>query len=205
MEHVCIRVVDDDDSFRTSIIRMLRVAGLTAAGYRSGSELLSGDLLSRPGCFLLDVCLPGPGGVELLRILAANRASPSILVTGLDDVPFCVDAMKSGALDYIIKPIIAEHLLASVRRALKVDAERRAVQGEIEQLRERFATLTDAERIVFRGVVRHRLNKQLADDLHSSERTIKAQRARMMGKLHVTSLTELERAARLLNVDQERS
>jgi FixJ family two-component response regulator len=200
MEHASIRVVDGDDSFRTSVIRILRATGLTAVGYRSGSELLAGDLLSRPGCFLLDV-----SRVELLELLVVNGAAPPvILVTGLDDVPRCVDAMKSGALDYIIKPVIAEHLLAAVRRALKVDAERRMAQSELDQLQQRFATLTNDERIVFRGVVRHRPDKQLADDLHSSERTIKARRARVMGKLQVSSETELARAARLLNVDQER-
>lgn len=127
MEHDSIRVVVENDSSRASIIRMLRGARLSAVGYRSGSELLSGDLLSRPGCFLLDVSMHEPSSVELLEILSANRAAPAILVTELDHVPFCVDAMKSGALNYIIKPIIAEHLLASVRRALKLDAAHRGV------------------------------------------------------------------------------
>jgi FixJ family two-component response regulator len=194
-----VRVVDDDDSFRTSMTRLLRAAGLNAMGYRCAGEFLMADAVDLPGCILLDIAMPGPSGVDLLKALVSRKSAPPIIfVTGRDDVLTSVDVMKSGAVDYIVKPAGAERVLTSVRRAIEIDAQQRATRRELSELRTRFEQLTDVERAVFFGIVRNKLNKQLAAELGACERTIKAQRARMMEKLQISSLPELVRAARLL-------
>lgn len=196
-----VHVVDDDDSFRVSMTRLLGVAGLHAIGYRCAGEFLLADADKAPGCILLDISMPGPSGVELLKALVSrNSAPPVIFVTGRDEVFTSVEVMRTGAIDYIVKPVSAERILPAVRKAIQLDAERRAARRELSEFRSRFATLTAAESAVFRGVVHNKLNKQLAAELGSCERTIKAQRARMMEKLQITSLPDLVRGARLLEV-----
>jgi FixJ family two-component response regulator len=198
-ESASVRVVDDDDSFRTSMTRLLRTAGLNAMGYRCAGEFLMADTVDLPGCILLDISMPGPSGVDLLKALVSRKSAPPIIfVTGRDDVLTSVDVMKSGAVDYIVKPAGAERVLTSVRKAIEIDAQRRAVRRELGELRGRFEQLTDVERAVFFGIVHNKLNKQLAAELGACERTVKAQRARMMEKLQISSLPELVRAAKLL-------
>lgn len=194
-----VHVVDDDDRFRTSMMRVLAAAGLDVRGYRCADEFLLCHSDGGSGCILLDVSMPGPSGVDLLKVLAARElAPPVIFVTGHDNFITTVDVMKRGALDYLVKPISAQMILPRVRAALQIDAQRRAAYREQHALRARFEGLTAVERAIFHGVLQNRLNKQLAADLGACERTIKAQRARMFEKLQVTTVPQLVRVARAL-------
>lgn len=199
-----VHVVDDDVSFRTSMMRVLSVAGLRPIGYGCAGEFLLAQPGETTGCMLLDIAMPGPSGIDLLRALVGRELAPPIIfVTGRDDVYTSVDVMKSGAFDYLVKPVGAERVLPVVRRALQVDAQRRMERWELSELRGRFDTLTRVERAIFHGIMHNRLNKQLAADLGACERTIKAQRARMMRKLQLSTLPDLVRAARLLETARD--
>jgi FixJ family two-component response regulator len=200
--HCRVHVVDDDDSFRTGLTRVLNASGLRAVGYRCAGEFLLADADDTPGCIVLDVCMPGPTGLELLDKLATVEASlPVILVSGLGDIPTSVHAMKSGAVDFLLKPIPTDVLLRSVHKAIQQDVERRATRQELEDLLDRYYNLTPREQAVFGGIVTGKLNKQLAVELGSCERTIKTQRARMMAKMRMSSLAELVRAATLIGIE----
>ena len=199
-----VHVIDDDDSFRTSMVRLLTVAGFDAVGYRCAGEFLLTQSVDTPGCILLDIAMPGPSGVDLLKALVSREVAPPVIfITGRDDVHTSVDVMKSGALDYLVKPVSAERVLSVVRRAMRLDLDRRNERRELEDLRKRFDKLTHSERAIFHGIMRNRLNKQLAAELGACERTIKAQRARMMSKLELSTLPELVRAAHLLDTGAE--
>ena len=201
-----VYIVDDDDSFRTSLARVLRTAGFASTGYRSAGEYLLSEPVDAPSCIVLDLCMPGPSGLELLDALALRESSPPvILVTAYGDVPASVHAIKSGAVDFLTKPVTSVRLLEAVRNALAIDKERRAARHEVRELRDRYTTLIPIERAVFNGVVNGRLNKQMAGDLDTCERTVKAYRARVMSKLQVRSLADLVRAAKVLGVAQSDS
>ena len=194
-----VHVIDDDDGFRNSMIRMLLAAGYPTSGYRCAGEFLIANAEPSSGCILLDLSMPGPSGLELMRALAARDYSPAVIfVTAHDDLTTTVDVMKWGALDYLVKPVGVEIVVRAVSRALEVDALRRAKRQELQELRTRFETLTPTERAIFRGVVHNRLNKQLAADIGASERTIKVQRARIFQKLEVRSVPALVRMAKAL-------
>lgn len=204
-----VHVVDDDDSFRRSMLRILQASGYAAMGYGCAGEFLLGFRGEPTGCILLDISMPGPSGIDLLRaLMRRGSVPPTIFVTARDDVMVSVDAMKMGAFDYLVKPAGAERMLAVVARAMEVGAQRVAAHRELQALCSRLELLTDAERAIFVGVTSHRLNKQMAGDLGACERTVKALRARMMTKLNVTTVPELVRAAALLEgagVSLERS
>jgi len=194
-----VHVIDDDDSFRTGMLRILRICGHRAIGYGCAGEFLLRLSGEAAGCCLLDISMPGPSGIDLLRALKQRGSAPPIIfVTARDDVMTSVDAMKKGAFDYIVKPASAARVLAVVERAMAVDARRVAARSELRELSSRFASLTGAERIIFAGVISHRLNKQMAADLGACERTVKALRARMMTKLHARTVPELVRVAAVL-------
>jgi FixJ family two-component response regulator len=194
-----VHVIDDDDSFRTGMLRVLRICGHRAIGYGCAGEFLLRLQGEASGCCLLDITMPGPSGMDLLRALKQRGSSPPIIfVTARDDVMTSVDAMKKGAFDYLVKPASAARVLAVVERALQVDAKRVAARTELRDLTSRFGTLTGAERTIFAGVISHRLNKQMAADLGACERTVKALRARMMSKLRARTVPELVRAAAVL-------
>lgn len=198
-EVATVRVVDDDESFRRSIIRLLEASGFAARGYGCAGEFLLSDAINHPGCILLDIAMPGPSGIDVLKALRARRSVlPIIFVTGRDDVLTSVDVMKAGAVDYIVKPARAEKILSAVTQALERNARDRLVQAEMTELHSRFAQLTSLERSIFHGIADSKLNKQLAAELGTCERTIKAQRARMLRKMRIRSVPELIRAAKLL-------
>jgi FixJ family two-component response regulator len=194
-----VHIIDDDDSFRRSMRRMLTAAGYVATAHRCAADFL---LAYAPGgrvCILLDISMPGPSGIDLLKeLMAHDGAPPVIFVTGRDDVITTIDVMKWGAFSYLLKPLSGETLLPVVRAALLADEQRQAMRDKLTQLRAHFATLTGAERAIFYGVSNNRLNKQLAAELGVSERTIKAQRARMFEKLQIATVPELVRAANTL-------
>lgn len=194
-----VHVIDDDDSFRGSMLRMLLAAGYPTSGYRCAGEFLLAHGEATGGCILLDVSMPGPSGLDLMKALAARDYAPAVIfVTACDDLPTTVEMMKRGALDYLIKPVSFSQAIGAVRRALDIDARRRTARRELQELRTRFETLTQTERTIFQGVVYNRLNKQLAADIGASERTVKVQRARLFQKLEVRNVPALVKMAKLL-------
>lgn len=198
-ETTLIHVVDDDDSLRTALLRLLSAAGFEARGYASTGEFLLNPPPDRPGCVLLDVRLPGPSGLDLQEALGRQGVRlPVVFLTGHPDVASSVRAMKSGAVDFLTKPVEKRTLLEALGRALARDAELRGSALEADRLRALFASLTSRERRVFDLVVAGRLNKQIASALGIAERTVKAERATVMSKLGAGSAAELGRLAERL-------
>lgn len=194
-----IHVVDDDDGFRNSLLRLLSASGWHALGHRCAGEFLLANNSDEPCCILLDMCMPGPNGLELLNALTARAAAPPVIfVTCMADVPTSVHALQSGAVDYLTKPVRIEALLHSVRNAIALDTERRAVRSQINDACQCYNQLSGRERTVFHGVVAGKLNKQIAAELGTCERTIKAHRARVLAKFGASSLASLVRSAILL-------
>jgi FixJ family two-component response regulator len=194
-----IHVVDDDESLRTALLRLLDAAGFKARGYASVGDFLLQPPPDGPGCVLLDVRMPGPSGLDLqAALLRQGNPLPVVFLTGHADVAATVQAMKAGAVDFLTKPVQREVLFEALRRALARDAAERAASAEAEQLRAAFATLTPREQAVFDRVVAGQLNKQIADALGIAERTVKMQRAQLMAKLGASSAAELGRLAERL-------
>jgi FixJ family two-component response regulator len=191
-----IHVVDDDDSLRSALQRLLAAAGYRVKAYASAGEFLLDPPADAPGCLLLDLRMPGPSGIDLQEALSRHGIRlPVIFLTGHGDLTTGVRAMKAGAVDFLTKPVEREPLLAAVARALELEAAQRAARGADAQLQARFAQLTARERDVFELVVAGRLNKQIADALGIAERTVKAQRAQVMAKLGAANAAELGRIA----------
>jgi FixJ family two-component response regulator len=196
-----IHVVDDDESMRGALLRLLGAAGYEARGYKSAGEFLLHPHPDRPGCLLLDVQLPGPSGLDLQAALSRQGISlPVVFLTGHGTVAAGVAAMKDGAVDFLEKPVERAALLDAIQRALARDSAQREARDETAALRARFATLTPREREVFGHIVAGRLNKQIAATLGIAERTVKAERAQVMAKLEVGSAAELGRLAERLRL-----
>ena len=196
-----VHIVDDDAPFRTAIRRVLEASGYRVALFDSAEQLLAELAAGEPGCILLDVRMPGLSGPQLQERLAAlgNRL-PIVFLTGHGDIPISVQAIKAGAEDFLTKPVAREKLVASVERALARDAQQRAHDGELEALRLRVSRLTPRESEVFALVVRGKLNKQIAGELGTAERTVKAHRQKVMEKCEARSLAELVRMAERLGM-----
>jgi FixJ family two-component response regulator len=187
-----IHVVDDDDSFRTAISRMLRASGLEVRAYRSAGEFLLEPPRHGPGCLLLDVHMPGPSGLELQEALSRRGDGlPVIFLSAHGDVPKTVRAMRQGAADFLTKPVKRDELLKTIRAALDRQKKDESTAGWRRELAARYALLTPREREVLERVVTGTLNKQIAAALGMTERTVKAHRARIMQKMQVDSLAEL--------------
>jgi two-component system, LuxR family, response regulator FixJ len=189
-----VHVIDDDEAVRQSIEFLLRTSGVTARTYDSAATFL--DLLPtiESGCIITDVRMPGISGIDLLRRLSEMQIRiPVIVVTGHGDVPLAVEAMKSGAVDFLEKPFEDEHLLASVRSALNRSQENAARDAERVEVEARLATLTNRERDVLEGLVAGKPNKIIAFDLAISPRTVEIYRANVMTKMGAASLSELVR------------
>jgi FixJ family two-component response regulator len=195
-----VHVVDDDDLVRVAVMRLLRAAGYEVRGYSSAGEFMLGRSDGdAPGCVVLDVRMPGPSGFELQEALARfDVPIPIVFLTGHGDISMSVRAMKAGAVDFLTKPVSRDALLGAVGSAIARDAETRAARAGLRVLRVRYELLTPREREVFTGVVAGKLNKQIAADLGTAERTVKAHRARVMEKMQVASVAELVYAAEQL-------
>lgn len=193
LEKPIVHVVDDDDSLRKAVTRLLRATGYDVRDYASAGDFaLATRERNRRGCVLLDVRMPGPSGLDLQEALAQEEEPlPIIFLTGHGDVPTSVRAMKAGAVDFLTKPIKRDVLLSAVRTALARDLRSHTSREQLRELRTRFAKLTPREREVFELVVTGRLNKQIAAELGMAERTVKAHRGQVMMKMQVTSLAEL--------------
>jgi RNA polymerase sigma factor (sigma-70 family) len=188
-------IVDDDASIRKSVSRLLRSGGYEAEAFASATEFLeSGRLEQSPACLILDVRMPGLTGMDLQERLCALKSTLAIIfITGHGDIPMGVQAMKSGAVDFLQKPFDDTQMLAAVAKAIAESTSDRQMQVEIESVEQRLATLTPREREVLELVVTGMLNKQIAADLGTVEKTIKVHRARVMKKMQVQSLAELVR------------
>jgi RNA polymerase sigma factor (sigma-70 family) len=187
-----IHVVDDDSSFRSTIARLLNAAGYEVALYETSQQLLDKPPTKLSDCILLDVQMPGLSGLQLQdRLSKLGNRLPIVFLSGHADIPTSVRAIKAGAEDFLTKPVSKEQLLESIRRALDHAEEMRARSEQAETLLARVASLTPRERQVFALVVRGMLNKQIAHELGTSERTIKAHRHMVMQKCGVRSVAEL--------------
>ena len=187
-----VHVVDDDASFRTAIARLLVACGYQVALYDSASELLEKLPCGAPGCILLDVRMSGLSGPQLQdRLGELGYRLPIIFLTGYGDVPTSVRAIKAGAEDFLIKPVAKKNLLSAIERALTRYEEMRDHDSRIAALRSLVSRLTPREREVFAPVVCGRLNKQIAHELGTAERTIKAHRQQVMEKYKVQSPAEI--------------
>jgi len=194
-----IHIVDDDESMRKALQRLLAEGGYQTCAYGSTGEFLLQPLPDQSGCLLLDVRLPGPSGLELQSALQRRNAElPVIFLTGHADVASSVKAMKAGAVDFLEKPVEPELLFAAIHRALEQHESRRATRAADEGLRKRLDLLTPQQREVFERIVVGKLNKQIAHELGISERTVKTRRAEIMERLDADSVAELGRQAEQL-------
>jgi FixJ family two-component response regulator len=197
-----VHVVDDDLSFRTAIERRLKLAGYDVATYASSQDLL--DHLpdgENPGCILLDVQIPGLSGPELQsRLISLGSTLPIVFLTGHADTPTTVRAIKAGAEDFLTKPVTSEQLLRALEQALAHHETSRSLKAKLDALRTQLARLTPRETQVFELVVRGKINKQIAQQLGATERTIKAHRHRVMEKMDVQSFAELVSIAERLGI-----
>ena len=195
-------MVDDDASFRTAIARRLKLAGYDVATYASAQQLL--DHLpdgERPGCILLDVRIPGLSGPELQsRLIELGSTLPIVFLTGHADTATTVRAIKAGAEDFLTKPVSSEQLIDAIDRALARQEAGRSQRGKLDGHRALLASLTPRERQVFDLIVRGKINKQVAFELGTTERTVKAHRHQVMEKMHVRSLAELVSIAERLGL-----
>lgn len=188
--------VDDDDGVRHSLAVLLDAAGYRVQTYASATAFLTEYDPTRAGCLLLDMRMPGMTGMELLEALAARGAYlPVIFITGHGDVPMAVQAMKSGAFDFLQKPFKHQDLLERIGRALAADTEAREALMHVDELRRRYSTLTPREHDVMNMVVAGNANKVIAMDLKLSERTVEIHRARVMEKMQTRSIAHLVRMA----------
>jgi len=197
-----IHVVDDDESFRTALVRMLRAANYEVRTYANAGDFLLRPPEAAPGCILLDVRMPGPSGLTLQEALAAQpEPLPVIFLSGHGDVPTAVRAMKSGAVDFLTKPVERKALLEAIERALARDAQARAARQRLRAWRNRYNGLTAREVEIFERVVSGKMNKEIADELGAAERTIKAHRANVMEKMEAGSVAELVQIAEALHAN----
>lgn len=196
-----VHVVDDDASYLTAIQQLLEASGYRVATYASAQQLLDRQPDDSKGCILLDVRMPGISGLELQsRLTERGSKLPIIFLTAYPDVSITVRAIKAGAEDFFIKPVGSEELLGAIARAITRHRNVRALDGELDALRSRLATLTSRQRQVFEIIVQGKTSKTAARELGSTERTIKAHRSAIMDKLQVQSVVDLVRIAERLGV-----
>ncbi|HZX30173.1 MAG TPA: response regulator transcription factor [Rhodocyclaceae bacterium] len=195
-----IHVIDDDEAMRDSMTWLLEGEGYPVACYDSAAAFLAARSDDMRGCLVLDVRMPDMSGLELHeRLDVLGCALPIIFVTGHGDVPMAVSALQRGACDFIEKPFNNEDLLVRIRRALELDSQLAARRQRDTALTHRAEQLTPREREVMRLVVAGKLNKQIADELDISMKTVEAHRARVMEKMDVRTLAELVKAAMALD------
>jgi len=191
-DKACVFVVDDDDAVRGSLMRLARSAGWSAEGFPSADEFLARSPFDETGCLLLDVNMPGMNGPQLQRLMSTRSWTlPVVFLTGAADVPTCAEAMKQGAVDFLLKPVDEEALLQALERAVARHEETRRSGQRQASIRARLDRLSSREREVMHGVIKGRLNKQIGDELGIVEKTVKVHRARVMEKLEVRSVAQL--------------
>jgi len=191
-----VYVVDDDPAVVLAVVRLLRSESFEVRSFRSPAEFLEGLPPDACGCAVLDLAMPGLDGLQLQKALFERGCGlPVLFLTGRGDIPGSVEAMKSGAIDFLLKPVEDEKLLEAVRLALEKDRARRSERAQRAEILRRLSTLTARERQVFEGVAAGLLNKQIASELGTALKTVKIHRGRMMKKMGAESVAELVRQA----------
>ncbi len=189
-----VYIIDDEETVRRSVARLVRSVGLRAETFPSVQAFLAHKVGDYPACLVLDVRLPGESGLDLQAAMGASqRSMPIIFITGRGTVPMSVRAMKGGALDFLQKPFDSQELLDCIHRALSKSREGRAAETERAVIERRLATLTPRERQVLDLVVKGMLNKQIAGELGAAEKTIKVHRGRVTRKMEADSVAQLVR------------
>ena len=190
-----VLVVDDDASVRKALARLIQSAGWQARTFASAGEFLDHVPPAGPACLVLDVRMPGLSGLDLQAEMASrNLQTPIIFITGHGNVPMSVQAMKGGAVDFLIKPFKDQDLLGVIQEALQKDARLQVDRAERAAIQGRLQTLTEREHEVLLQVVKGKMNKEIADAFGVSEATVKVHRGRVMHKMQVCSVAELVQA-----------
>ncbi|MBU1235086.1 MAG: response regulator [Proteobacteria bacterium] len=196
-----VYIVEDDASFRKSMERLIRVAGYEVEAFGTANEFLTSADIRYPGCLLLDVQLPDTDGLTLQQTLNEKCSIlPIVFMTGHGSIPMGIKAIKSGAVNFLVKPFKSDELLTAVREALERSANDAAEMQEKDRINTLIKTLTPREQEVLRYVIAGKLNKQTAFVLGTCEKTIKVHRSRIMRKTRVSSLAELVRLAQKADI-----
>jgi FixJ family two-component response regulator len=197
-----VYVVDDDTGIRETLSSLLRSVGLRMQGFASTAEFLAHPRADEPSCLVLDVRLPGVGGLELQRQLNARHDPiPIIFITGHGDILMSVRAIKAGAIEFLPKPFRDQDLLDAIQAAISRDSARRQAEDRVTTLRARYETLSPRERQVMAMLMTGQLNKQIGAAIGASESTVKAHRMQVMRKMEASSLVELIRMADSLGIE----
>jgi FixJ family two-component response regulator len=204
-EKPLVHVIDDDASMRSALEGLFDSVGLQTQSYATAKDFLSANLSDRPGCIVLDVRLPDMNGLEFqTRLVQIGVAIPVVMMTGYGDIPMSVHAMKHGAVDFLPKPFRDQDMLDAVMAAIERDRQRRIVELDVSQLRERFETLTPREREVMMLVTAGKMNKQVAGELGVSEITAKIHRGAAVHKMGARTYAELIRMADALKLNHRK-
>ncbi|MGV7217450.1 response regulator transcription factor [Bradyrhizobium sp. UFLA05-112] len=204
-DEAIVLVVDDDISMREALTNLFESVGLRVEAFGSAAEILQANPPEVPSCLVLDIRLPGSSGLELqLDLAKANIHTPIIFITGHGDIPMTVQAMKSGAVDFLTKPVRDQDLLDAVQAAIERDRKRRDLEKTVSELRSRLKQLTPRERDILPLVTSGLLNKQVAGELGLAEITVKIYRGQVMRKMGAKSLAELIKMAEALGISRSK-
>jgi FixJ family two-component response regulator len=198
---VKVAIIDDDDSVRRALTRLVKSAGIEAASFATAREFLDDPTREQMDCVVTDLRMPGLDGLKLQERLSQALPDVSVVfLTGHGNVSAGLSAMKAGAVDFLEKPVEDVSLLATIARAAERSRQAKAARVELEELERRYRSLTPREREVFALVIARLLNKQVGVELGTTEKTIKVHRARVLEKMKAGSLADLVRMAQRLGI-----
>lgn len=200
-----IYVVDDIEANRDLLTSLLKKHNYTASAFDNATTFLEQIDVSRPGCILLDIRMPGMDGIEALKALQAKECPlPVIMVTAHGDVPVAIEAMKEGAFDFVEKPINMKQVLDSVSQAIQISYHNIDGKADLDAAREGYESLSQRERDVLHLIAGGLMNKQIAYELSISQRTVEVHRSRVMEKMRSTTVADLVKSTILLGIGASR-